>query len=143
MNREEGRSENPHTPGGACGFLCHRNSIDTSRTWGPTRWGGADAPYKCFRLWRKPWCRGGSADLEHYKLLTATKEGGLLQNGRYVQCAKQPDGRLAHFCILKTPGCAGEFKKSFSVPYEEKTPFDTIRVRSANCTKVSKGGQKA
>jgi hypothetical protein len=44
---------------------------------------------------------------------------------------------------MKTPGCAGEFKKSFSVPYEEKTPFDTIRVRSANCTKVSKGGQKA
>ena len=46
-------------------------------------------------------------------------------------------------CLMKTPGCAGEFKKSFSVPYEEKTPFDTIRVRSANCTKVSKGGQKA
>ena len=45
--------------------------------------------------------------------------------------------------VIKTPGCAGEFKKSFSVPYEEKTPFDTIRVRSANCTKVSKGGQKA
>ena len=30
------------------------------------------------------------------------------------------------FCLMKTPGCAGEFKKSFSVPYEEKTPFDTI-----------------
>ena len=27
--------------------------------------GGAFAPYKRFRLWRKPWRRGGSADPEH------------------------------------------------------------------------------
>ena len=45
-----------------------------SRTWGPTRWGGAGAPYKCFRHGRKPWRRGGFADPEHHKLLTDTKK---------------------------------------------------------------------
>ena len=43
----------------------------------------------------------------------------------------------------KNAGCFQPAFVIFSVPYEEKTPFDTIRVRSANCTKVSKGGQKA
>ena len=28
--------------------------------WGPAQWGGADAPYKCFRPWRKPWRRRNS-----------------------------------------------------------------------------------
>jgi hypothetical protein len=36
-------------------------------------------------------------------------------------------------CLPKTPGYAGEFKKSFSVPYNRKTPFDIIKLRSANC----------
>jgi len=40
------------------------------------------------------------------------------------------------FCITKTPGYAGEFKKSFSVPYNRKTPFDIIKLRSANCNKI-------
>jgi len=37
--------------------LYHPNSIAAKRRWGPTRWGGAGAPYKCFRLRRKPWRR--------------------------------------------------------------------------------------
>lgn len=38
-------------------FLYSQNSMDASRRWGPTRWGGAYAPYKCFRQGRKPWRR--------------------------------------------------------------------------------------
>ena len=33
---------------------------DARRTWVPTQWGGAYAPYKCFRPGRKPWRRGNS-----------------------------------------------------------------------------------
>lgn len=29
-------------------MLGYQNSIDAGRTWGPTRWGGAFAPYKRF-----------------------------------------------------------------------------------------------
>ena len=36
-------------------FLGKSKHIDAGRPWGPTRWGGAFAPYKCFRLRRKPW----------------------------------------------------------------------------------------
>ena len=43
--------------------------------------------------------------------------------------------------VSRPQQCQG-FRKSFSDPYE-RTPFDTIKMRSANCTKVSKGGQKA
>ena len=32
----------------ACSDMYHRNSIDACRTWGPTQWGGAFAPYKRF-----------------------------------------------------------------------------------------------
>ena len=45
---------------------------------------------------------------------------------RIIDEAENVKASSAFSCILKTPGCAGEFKKSFSVPYEEKTPFDTI-----------------
>ena len=43
----------------------HPNSIDADRTWGPTRWGGADAPYKCFRLWAKTLAQAESTSAEH------------------------------------------------------------------------------
>jgi len=42
--------------------------------------------------------------------------------------------RSKRFCLPKTPGYAGEFKKSFSVSYNRKTPFDIIKLRSANCS---------
>ena len=32
------------------------------------------------------------------------------------------------------------FRKSFSDPYERKTPFGKIKVRPANCTEIPKGG---
>jgi hypothetical protein len=42
--------------------------------------------------------------------------------------------------LTKTPGCAGEFKKSFSVAYENKAPFDTIKMRLPTASNESKGG---
>ena len=47
---------------------------------------------------------------------------------------------VAFFCIPKTPGYAGEFRKSFSGEYAIKTPFAILEVRSGNCIKEAKGG---
>lgn len=44
-------------------------------------------------------------------------------------------------CISKIPGRAEEFKQALAL-HRNKTFFDTIGMRSANCTEVSKGGQK-
>ncbi len=44
------------------------------------------------------------------------------------------------FLLTKTPGYAGEFKKSFSVAYENKAPFDTIKMRLPTASNESKGG---
>ena len=44
------------------------------------------------------------------------------------------------FCIPKTPGYAGEFRKSFSGEHAIKTPFAIFEVRSGNCAKEAKGG---
>lgn len=48
--------------------------------------------------------------------------------------------RLGGFLIVGEPfGVCGEFKKAFAIRLK-KTPFDTMKARFANCTKVSKGG---
>ena len=55
--REAGKEDKKdrQASGEVCRSLWHPNSMDASRVWGPAGRGGADAPYKRFRLWRKPW----------------------------------------------------------------------------------------
>ena len=62
-------------PRGCPFVLEHRNSIDDSKTWSPTRWGGAFAPYKCFRRRRKPWRRRNSLPPSILKLRMEAASG--------------------------------------------------------------------
>ena len=50
--------------------------------------------------------------------------------------------RSGLFCIKKTPGYAGEFKKAYGYTARHKNSFwCTITLRSGNCAEPPKGGQ--
>lgn len=57
-----------------------------------------------------------------------------------TELAVEVEISTAILLLTKTPGYAGEFKKSFSVAYKNKTPFDIIKMRLPTASNKSKGG---
>lgn len=57
-----------------------------------------------------------------------------------AECRSRRKLSVTFSLLTKTPGCAGEFKKSFSIAYKNKTPFDTIKMRLPTALNKSKGG---
>ena len=52
----------------------------------------------------------------------------------------QASYRLRRLFVQRTPRLCRGFWKSFSDPYERKTPFGKMEVRPDNCTEIPKGG---
>lgn len=56
------------------------------------------------------------------------------------QTAGNSEGIARRFLSRENPRLCRGFWKSFSDPYERKTPFGKMKVRPDNCTEIPKGG---